>query len=229
MTTSNLGPVALRHDWTMALLPGRRFLRILLAVFALSGMAAASAESAGGEMQPPLATAVFAGGCFWCMEPPFDKLGGVVSTTSGYTGGRTSSPTYEQVSAGGTGHLEAIRVVYDPNRIDYARLLDVFWRNVDPLDAGGQFCDRGGQYRSAIFYETDEQRQLAERFKAELQAPERLGRSVATEILPASPFYPAEDNHQDYYQKNPFRYSIYRFNCGRDRRLEEVWGDGARG
>jgi peptide-methionine (S)-S-oxide reductase len=206
--------------WAFAVLAA---LLIALAPYAAAATSAGDGDAKAAE--PELASAIFAGGCFWCMEPPFDKLEGVVSTTSGYTGGRLAAPTYAQVSAGGTGHFEAIRVVYDPNRIDYQTLLNVFWRNVDPLDAGGQFCDRGDQYRSAIFYETEAQKRLAERSKAELEGPKGFGRAVATPILPASSFYDAEDYHQDYYQKNPLRYNYYRFNCGRDRRLDKLWGD----
>jgi peptide-methionine (S)-S-oxide reductase len=172
-----------------------------------------------------LATATFAGGCFWCMEPPFDALDGVVSTTSGYTGGRTKDPTYEQVSAGGTGHAEAVQVVYDPRKIGYAELLEVFWRNVDPFAKDRQFCDEGSQYRSAIFVDGEEQQRLAERSKAAVE--KRLGRPVVTEVARAGTFYPAEEYHQDYYLKNPIRYKFYRWNCGRDRRLAEVWGEPA--
>lgn len=214
-----------------AALSGRRPLpaagRLLCAALIALALLPAATASAAETGAAALATATFAGGCFWCMEPPFDALAGVVSTTSGYTGGHVPRPTYEQVSAGGTGHFEAVRIVYDQNRIGYAELLDVFWRNVDPLDADGQFCDRGDQYRSAIFYESGEQRRLAEQSKAELQGSGRFGRSVATEVLPASSFYPAEDYHQDYYEKNPLRYKYYRFNCGRDRRLAELWGNEA--
>lgn len=170
-------------------------------------------------------TATFAGGCFWCMEAPFDVLDGVVSTTSGYTGGHVANPSYEQVSAGGTGHAEAVEVVYDPNVIDYRTLLDVFWRNVDPYDAAGQFCDRGSQYRSAIFVHDEKQRRLAEESLAALQRAGRIDGAVATEITAAGPFYPAEEYHQNYYEKNPIRYNFYRFTCGRDGRLDEVWGD----
>lgn len=166
--------------------------------------------------------AVFAGGCFWCMEKPFDAVEGVLETTSGYAGGTVESPTYEQVSNGGTGHAEALRVVYDPARVSYATLLDTFWHNVDPFDAGGQFCDRGSQYRSAIFPQDDAQRTDAESSLKALQ--ERFGRPVATRIEPAGTFWPAEEYHQDYYKKNPLRYSFYRSNCGRDRKLKEVWG-----
>ena len=167
------------------------------------------------------ATALFAGGCFWCMEPPFEKLKGVVSVYSGYTGGVTKNPTYEEVSAGGTGHYEAVLVTYDPRQVSYATLLDVFWRNVDPLDAGGQFCDKGDQYRAAIFYGTPAERQLAEQSKAKIAQTRRW--KVATAIFPRGPFYLAESYHQDYYKKNPVRYKFYRFNCGRDHRLEQLW------
>lgn len=181
-----------------------------------------AARGGGPPVQDrPLAEAIFAGGCFWCMEPPFDALDGVVSTTSGYTGGRTQNPTYEQVSAGRTGHAEVVRVVYDPAKVSYERLLDVFWRNIDPLDAGGQFCDRGSQYRSAIFYLSGEQRRLAEASKLAVEA--RLGRRVATEVVAAGEFYRAEAYHQDYYQTNPVKYKFYKWNCGRDQRLEQIW------
>jgi peptide-methionine (S)-S-oxide reductase len=170
-----------------------------------------------------LARATFAGGCFWCMEPPFDKLVGVVSTTSGYAGGHVERPTYEQVAGGGTGHAEVVQIVYDPARISYERLLEVFWVNVDPLDGGGQFCDRGDQYRTGIFYHSEDQKRLAEASKRKVE--QRLGRSVATAITPVGTFYKAEEYHQDYYEKNPVRYNFYRWNCGRDNRLEEVWGN----
>lgn len=172
-----------------------------------------------------LATATFAGGCFWCLEPPFDRVPGVVSTTVGYTGGHKANPTYEQVSSGGTGHAEAIQIVFDPDKVSYARLLDVFWRNVDPFDAKGQFCDRGSQYRSAIFYHDEEQRKQAEQSRKELAESLAVERMVATEIVPATQFYPAEEYHQDYYRKNPARYKFYRYSCGRDRRLKEIWGE----
>jgi len=168
------------------------------------------------------ATAIFAGGCFWCMEPPFDKLAGVSATVSGYTGGRHRQPKYEEVSSGTTGHVEALRVTYDPTKISYQQLLDVFWRNVDPLDGGGQFCDRGHQYTTAIFYHDAEQKRLAEQSKAKIAA--QLGREVLTPIRPAAEFYAAEEHHQDYYQRNPLRYKYYRYRCGRDQRLEQLWG-----
>jgi peptide-methionine (S)-S-oxide reductase len=171
--------------------------------------------------QQKMAKATFAGGCFWCMQPPFEKLEGVISTTVGYTGGFKKNPTYEEVSAGGTGHAESIQVVYDPAKIRYDKLLDVFWKNIDPTVKDRQFCDHGHQYRTAIFYDTDEQKQLAEVSK--IKITERFG-TVYTEIVPATTFYPAEEYHQDYHKKNPIRYKYYRTTCGRDRRLKELWG-----
>jgi peptide-methionine (S)-S-oxide reductase len=171
----------------------------------------------------PTAQATFAGGCFWCMEPPFDGLEGVISTTSGYIGGHTESPSYEEVSSGTTGHTEAVEIVYDPKKVTYEKLLDVFWHNVDPTTPNRQFCDGGTQYRSAIFYHDAEQKRLAEASKRKLEESGRFPR-VVTEIVQAGPFYPAEDYHQDYYRKNPIRYRYYRFGCGRDARLEELWG-----
>jgi len=167
-----------------------------------------------------LAKATFAGGCFWCMEPPFERLKGVVSVTSGYTGGTKVNPTYDEVSEGGTGHQESVEVLYDPRQVSYATLLDVFWHNVDPTNNEGQFCDEGPQYRTAIFYHDAEQKRLAEASKAALQKRLR----VYTDIRPAGAFYRAEEYHQDYYRKNPLRYKFYRLNCGRDHRLEQVWG-----
>ena len=161
------------------------------------------------------------------MEPPFDKIDGVLATTSGYTGGSKVDPTYQEVSAGGTGHAEAVQVTYDPAKVSYEQLLEVFWRNVDPLDAGGQFCDRGDQYRTAIFVHGEEQRRLAEQSKQALVDSKRFERPIVTEIVAAGPFYPAEDYHQDYYEKNPLRYKFYRWNCGRDQRLAQVWGEQA--
>lgn len=173
-----------------------------------------------------LATATFAGGCFWCMEKPFDALEGVVSTTSGYTGGTVENPSYDQVSAGGTGHVEAVQVTYDPTQIRYDDLLSVFWQNIDPLDGGGQFCDRGSQYRAKIFVQTEEQRQRAEASQDTL-AHRFEDRPIATAIETSQAFYPAEDYHQDYYLKHPVRYNVYRTACGRDKRLAEVWGTDA--
>ena len=172
-------------------------------------------------------TATFAGGCFWCMEPPYDKLDGVLSTTSGYTGGHQTDPTYKQVSAGTTGHTEAVRIVYDPQKISYQQLLDVFWKNIDPTTPDRQFCDTGSQYRSGIFYHDDTQKQAAEESLRKLKQTKPFPEPVVTEITAAGAFYPAEDYHQDYYQKNPLRYTYYRFACGRDKRLEQLWGDSA--
>ena len=169
--------------------------------------------------------ATFAGGCFWCMEPPFDKLDGVISTTSGYTGGHQASPTYKQVSAGSTGHTEAIQLEYDPARVSYEELLSVFWKNIDPTTANSQFCDHGSQYRSGIFYHNDEQKKAAEISLNKLNQTKSFDEPVVTEITSASIFYPAEEYHQDYYQKNPLRYKYYRFACGRDKRLEMLWGE----
>lgn len=188
-----------------------------------------AALAAPGLAQAARATATFAGGCFWCMEPPYDKLPGVVSTTSGYIGGHTRNPTYEAVSAGGTGHAEAVRIVYDPAKVSYARLLDVFWRNIDPTARDRQFCDVGDQYRSAIFYHDAEQKRLAEQSKAALERAKPFPQPIVTTIEPAGVFTPAEAYHQDYYRKNPLRYKFYRFQCGRDQRLEELWGKQAGG
>jgi len=168
------------------------------------------------------AVATFAGGCFWCMEPPFEALPGVVSVTSGYTGGTKADPTYEEVSAGGTGHAESVEIVYDPAKVSFEKLLDVFWHNVDPTVADRQFCDVGTQYRTAIFVHDDAQRKAAEASLAEVQ--KKLGVPVKTEIVQAGPFYRAEDYHQDYYKKNPVRYRFYRYGCGRDARLQAIWG-----
>jgi len=166
--------------------------------------------------------ATFAGGCFWCMEPPFDKLDGVLATISGYAGGKKKNPTYEEVSAGTTGHTEVVQVTYDPKKISYSKLLEVFWRNIDPLTPNRQFCDAGSQYRSAIFYHDQNQKRLAEESKATIA--KRFKTPIVTEIVPLTEFFPAEDYHQDYYKKNPVRYQVYRYGCGRDQRLEELWG-----
>jgi peptide-methionine (S)-S-oxide reductase len=209
---------------------------VLISVLALSPAAcgpargngeAASSPAAPGADAATLERATFAGGCFWCMEAPFDELSGVVATTSGYIGGRVEDPTYEEVSAGGTGHAEAVEVRYDPERVSYEELLRVFWRNVDPADAEGQFCDRGSQYRTGIFYHSASQRRLAEASKRELEG--RFDRALVTPIEPAGTFYPAEEYHQDFYQENPIRYRVYRAGCGRDRRLQQLWGGEAGG
>jgi peptide-methionine (S)-S-oxide reductase len=178
-----------------------------------------ASEAPGG-----LATATFAGGCFWCMEPPYDELDGVVSTTSGYIGGETVDPTYQEVSSGRTGHTEAVEVRYDPEKVSYSQLREVFWRNIDPLTPNAQFCDRGSQYRSGIFFHDSEQERLARASKARLEQSPRFADPIVTEITKASVFYPAEEYHQDYYQKNPIRYKFYRYGCGRDARLEDLWG-----
>ena len=193
-------------------------MKILLPLlFLLSVTFSASASESAHE-----ASAIFAGGCFWCMEPPYDRLPGVKSTISGYSGGQKKNPHYREVSSGSTGHYEVLQVTYDPNQVSYQQLLEVFWRNIDPLDGTGQFCDKGQQYQSAIFYGDEKERLAAQQSIAEIT--EKLGKPIATKLLPAAEFYPAEDYHQDYYLKNPRRYKFYRWNCGRDQRLEEVWG-----
>jgi peptide-methionine (S)-S-oxide reductase len=172
-----------------------------------------------------LEKATFAGGCFWCMEHPFDEIPGVVSITSGYTGGQKKNPTYEEVSAGGTGHAESVQIIYEPAKISYEKLLKVFWHNIDPTAKDRQFCDSGHQYRSAIFYHNEEQHRLAMQSKAELAKNKTFREPVVTEIEAATEFYPAEDYHQHYYKKNPIRYKFYRSRCGRDQRLKELWGN----
>ena len=194
-----------------------RVMILLAALIALGGTAAAQDKATAGQ-----ASAVFAGGCFWCVEEAFDKLPGVVATTSGYTGGTVENPTYRQVSAGGTGHFEAVKVEYDPAQVSYEQLLDTFWKNVDPFDPIGQFCDKGESYLSAVFVGNEEEKLLAEADKSEISA--KFAMPVATAILPEAQFYPAEDYHQDYYKKNPARYKYYKWGCGRAQRLEEIWG-----
>ena len=174
--------------------------------------------------QDDSAVAVFAGGCFWCTEADFDKLPGVLETTSGYIGGSIENPTYEEVSSGRSGHIEAVQVRFDPRQTSYAKLLEAFWPTIDPVNGNGQFCDNGPQYRSAIFYLNAEQQRLAEASKTALAASGRLQQPIATVILAATTFYAAEDYHQDYHTKNPLRYSYYRHGCGRDQRLQELWG-----
>ncbi|HEY5649307.1 MAG TPA: peptide-methionine (S)-S-oxide reductase MsrA [Nitrospiria bacterium] len=168
--------------------------------------------------------AVFAGGCFWCMEPPFEKLKGVISATSGYTGGHQENPNYQTVTSGHSGHAEAVEIEFDPSIISYGELLKVFWVNIDPTRADGQFCDTGTQYRTGIFYLNEEQKRLAEASKTEITKTKKFKEAILTEIVPASIFYKAENFHQDYYMKNPVRYKFYRYNCGRDDRLKELWG-----
>jgi peptide-methionine (S)-S-oxide reductase len=195
---------------------------ILIRALALGLLLACAPALRAQETAKETATATFAGGCFWCVEADFDKVPGVISTTSGYIGGRTADPTYEEVSRGATGHAEAVEIVFDPAKVSYRQLLEVLWRNIDPLAKDRQFCDHGDQYRSAIFFHDAAQERAAQASKASVQA--RFKEAVVTEIAPATTFYRAEDYHQDYYQKNPLRYRFYRFNCGRDARLEELWG-----
>jgi len=197
---------------------------LLAAALLLSAAVLAQSASAQADKSAKLVVATFAGGCFWCMEPPYDALEGVVSTTSGFMGGTTPNPTYRQVTAGGTGHIEVVQILYDPTKVTYERLLAVYWRNVDPYDAGGQFCDRGESYTTAIFAHTAEQKTLAEASKAALVASGPFKQPIATVVRDAGPFTAAEDYHQDYYIKNPLRYKYYRYRCGRDERLEAIWG-----
>jgi peptide-methionine (S)-S-oxide reductase len=172
-------------------------------------------------------TAIFAGGCFWCVESDFDNVPGVVDTLSGYTGGTTENPTYKIVSAGGSGHLEAVKITYDPDKVSYQELLDVFWRSVDPTDDGGQFCDRGDSYKTAIYVNSPEQRQSAENSKSQIDASGIPKDPVVTPVIDATTFYPSEEYHQNYYTKNPVRYKFYRYSCGRDKRVRDLWGDQA--
>lgn len=198
----------------------RKVKRIVLSICLATALCCVAPNIAMAE---PL-QATFAGGCFWCMEHPFDELSGVTNTTSGYMGGTVEAPSYRQVSSGTTGHAEVVQVEYDSDVISYETLLETFWRNVDPLDARGQFCDKGSQYRSIVFYHDEAQHQLAEASKADIG--QQFEQPIATEILSAATFYPAEDYHQNYYQTHPARYRLYRFGCGRDQRLEELWGPG---
>ena len=220
--------------------PALPVLIILLAALSAGGGAgpvrAAGGERVGGSASvppggslpssgaPPLEKATFAGGCFWCMETAFEGVGGVVSATSGYAGGHTRNPTYEEVSAGGTGHAESVQVVFDPKKISYEKLLDIFWHNVDPTTPDRQFCDVGSQYRSAIFYHDETQKRLAEASKKKIEATKTFKEPIVTQIVPLETFYPAEEYHQDFFRKDPVRYQSYRLGCGRDRRLEELWG-----
>jgi len=168
--------------------------------------------------------AYFAGGCFWCMEEAFEKVEGVLSATSGYMGGKVANPSYEEVSAGRTGHAESVEVVYDPAKVSYQKLLDAFWRNVDPITPNAQFCDHGSQYRSAIFFQTDEEKRASDTSKQAIEQSKRFTEPIVTQIVMASQFYPAEEYHQDFYKKNPVRYKFYKYSCGRAQRLEELWG-----
>ena len=204
--------------------------RAMLSAFALALLVA---TSAGAEMAklpaapPGSAVATFAGGCFWCMEAPFDKEPGVIATTSGYAGGTKSNPTYEEVSSGSTGHAEAVQVLYDPRKVSYEKLLDIFWHNVDPTVRDRQFCDVGTQYRTAIFVKTDEERRTAEASKAALEKSKPFKEPIVTPVVTVTEFWPAEEYHQDFYRKNPVRYAYYRTGCGRDARLKQLWGSAA--
>ncbi|MDX2202316.1 MAG: peptide-methionine (S)-S-oxide reductase MsrA [Hyphomicrobiaceae bacterium] len=193
----------------------------LLALALLLGFAASTSRA---QAPAALETAVFAGGCFWCVEEAFEKVPGVLSAVSGYIGGTVANPTYEQVAAKATGHAEAVEVTYDPGKVSYAQLVDWFWRNIDPFDERGQFCDKGSPYRSGIHYRGEAQRKEAEASKAALEASGRFKQRIVTEIVPAATFYPAETYHQDYYKKNPNRYQYYKYGCGRAARLEQIWG-----
>jgi len=195
--------------------------RLLILVLTL--VAALPARAADGD-----GVLIVAGGCFWCVESDFDHVPGVIETVSGYTGGHLDNPTYEQVSHGGTGHLEAVRIRFDPAKTSYAKLVEIFWRTIDPTDAGGQFCDRGHSYTTAIFPLNAEQKRIAEASKNKLDESGKLGAPIATKIIDAGPFYPAEGYHQDFYTKSPIRYRFYRFNCGRDNRVDQLWGTEAR-
>jgi peptide-methionine (S)-S-oxide reductase len=200
--------------------------RLILALIITPLVAVAFAASPPA-VPPGQAVATFAGGCFWCMEPPYDKLPGVTATISGYAGGKTVNPTYEQVSAGTTGHAEVVQVTYDPKVVSYEKLLEVFWVNIDPTVKDRQFCDGGTQYRTAIYYHDEAQRKAAVASRAALEKSKPFKEPIVTPIEMAGAFYPAEDYHQDYYKKNPVRYNFYRSGCGRDARLKQLWGDKA--
>jgi peptide-methionine (S)-S-oxide reductase len=194
-----------------------------LAIFLIGSWTVQSASQAAGNGIP--SKAYFAGGCFWCMEEAFEKVEGVLSATSGYMGGTVANPSYEAVSAGRTGHAESVEVVYDPAKVSYQRLLDAFWHNVDPVTPNAQFCDHGSQYRSAIFFQTEEEKRASDASKQAIEQSKRFNEPIVTQIVMASQFYPAEEYHQDYYKKNPFRYKVYKYNCGRAKRLEALWGN----
>ena len=203
---------------------------LLISMFSTATLVMAAGDTAPKKGTTPavqLQKATFAGGCFWCMEHPFDALPGVLSVTSGYTGGRKKNPAYEEVSAGGTGHAESVQIVYDPSKIGYEQLLNRYWHNIDPTVKDRQFCDVGNQYRSAIFYHNEEQHRLAIQSKKALEQTKPFRDPVVTEIVQAGEFYPAEEYHQHYYKKNPIRYRYYRNGCGRDKRLKQLWGDAA--
>ena len=180
---------------------------------------------ADAATEPKLESVVLGGGCFWCIEADYEKLDGVVDVISGYAGGHVKNPTYKQVSAGGSGHIEVVKVTYDANKINYSQILDYFWRHVDPTRDDGQFCDRGSQYRPAIFYQDEAQKKLALASTKQIEQSKPFEQPLKVELIQAGTFYPAEDYHQDYYKKNPIRYNFYRFNCGRDARVEQLWGE----
>lgn len=218
-----------RPTRTLRRLAGATAVAIALGGATLASPLGASEPAPTEKPGRATASAVFAGGCFWCMEKPFDVLPGVLATTAGYTGGTLPNPSYEHVASGNTQHIESVRIEYDPSVVSYATLVEVFWRNVDPLDARGQFCDKGHQYTSAIFYGSAEEKKTAEASKRALEESGHLPGPIATRIVPASEFYDAEEYHQDYYQKNPIRYRFYRHGCGRDARLQQLWGEEAGG
>ena len=195
---------------------------LAVAVFLIGILNVQSTSQAAAGSTP--GKAYFAGGCFWCMEEVFEKVEGVLSATSGYMGGTVSNPTYEEVSAGRTGHAESVEVVYDPAKVSYQKLLDVFWHNVDPITPNAQFCDHGSQYRSAIFFQTDEEKRASDASKQAIEQSRRFTEPIVTQIVVTSKFYPAEEYHQDFYKKNPVRYKLYKYNCGRAQRLEALWG-----
>ena len=189
----------------------------LIGILNVQSISQAAAGATSGK-------AYFAGGCFWCMEEVFEKVEGVLSATSGYMGGTVSNPTYEEVSAGRTGHTESVEVVYDPAKVSYQKLLDAFWRNVDPITPNAQFCDHGSQYRSAIFFQTEDEKRASDSSKQSIEQSRRFKEPIVTQIAMAPQFYHAEEYHQDFYKKNPIRYKLYKYNCGRAQRLEELWG-----
>ncbi len=202
----------------------RKYLNDVWLVFIVFIIMAGISQGNTNVSGPSEAKATFAGGCFWCMEEAFEPIPGVISVVSGYSGGQVENPTYEQVSVGGTGHTESIEVIYDPHKVTYEELLAVFWKNVDPTTPNAQFCDHGNQYRTAIFYHDETQKQLIEQSLKKIEMSKNFPEAIVTEVVPASVFYPAEDYHQDFYIKNPIRYKYYKWNCGRAKRLEQLWG-----
>jgi peptide-methionine (S)-S-oxide reductase len=211
----------MQKDQTMHIVQPFGYTGVALILILVAGLNSATGQTTESGN---LAKATFAGGCFWCVEEAFEEVPGVVSVTSGYTGGHVPNPSYEQVSAGKTGHTEAVEVLFDPAKVSYSQLLEVFWRNIDPLTPNAQFCDHGSQYRAGIFYHNEAQKKLAEESKQALADSKRFNASIVTEITMATSFYPAEEYHQDYYKKNPWRYKFYKYNCGRAQRLKELWG-----